>query len=44
MNLGELNGVKLIGALVLEDLDFLVDSKNECLVPRDPKYIIAEEE
>jgi clan AA aspartic protease len=34
----------LIGALVLESLDFLVDSKKECLVPRDPKYIIAEEE
>jgi predicted aspartyl protease len=34
----------LIGALVLEDLDFLVDSKHERLVPRDPKYIVAEEE
>ncbi len=34
----------LIGALVLEDLDFLVDSKKHRLVPRDPKFIISEEE
>ena len=34
----------LIGALVLEALDFLVDSSHERLVPRDPKRIIAEEE
>jgi predicted aspartyl protease len=33
-----------IGALVLEALDFLVDSGHERLVPRDPKRIIAEEE
>ncbi len=32
----------LIGALVLEDLDFLVDCAKEKLVPRDPKYIVAE--
>jgi predicted aspartyl protease len=34
----------LIGDLVLEALDFLVDSRHERLVPRDPKRIIAEEE
>ena len=34
----------LIGALVLEALDFLVDPRHERLVPRDPKRIIAEEE
>ena len=34
----------LIGALVLESLDFLVDPSHERLVPRDPKRIIAEEE
>jgi predicted aspartyl protease len=34
----------LIGALVLEALDFLVDPSQERLVPRDPKRIIAEEE
>ncbi len=34
----------LIGALVLEDLDFLVDGAGERLVPRDPKFIISEEE
>jgi predicted aspartyl protease len=27
----------LIGAIVLEDLDLLVDSTNECLIPRDPR-------
>jgi predicted aspartyl protease len=27
----------LIGAIVLEDLDLLVDCSNQCLVPRDPK-------
>jgi hypothetical protein len=32
----------LIGALVLESLDLLVDCLNERLVPRDPKYIFAE--
>ncbi|HLQ44186.1 MAG TPA: retroviral-like aspartic protease family protein [Planctomycetaceae bacterium] len=34
----------LIGAVVLEDLDFLVDSTPQRLVPRDPKTIISEEE
>jgi hypothetical protein len=34
----------LIGALVLEALDFLIDPLHERLVPRDPKRIIAEEE
>lgn len=32
----------LIGAFVLEHFDFLVDPKNERLVPRDPRYIISE--
>ncbi len=32
----------LIGAIVLEDLDFLVDCKNNKLYPRDPDHIIAE--
>ena len=32
----------LIGAIVLEDLDFLVDSTRQRLVPRDPKQIISE--
>jgi predicted aspartyl protease len=34
----------LIGAIVLEDLDFLVDAKTEILVPRDPNTIISEAE
>jgi predicted aspartyl protease len=34
----------LIGALVLEDLDFLVDCEKQRLVPRDPKFILSEEE
>ena len=32
----------LIGAIVLEDLDFLVDCLGQRLVPRDPKQIICE--
>ncbi len=32
----------LIGAIVLEDLDFLVDCTKLCLVPRDPDYIVSE--
>ena len=32
----------LIGALVLEDLDFLIDPKNEQIVPRDPRGPIYE--
>ena len=32
----------LIGAIVLEDLDFLVDCTGQRLVPRDPKQIISE--
>jgi predicted aspartyl protease len=32
----------LIGAIVLENLDFLVDCKKQRLVPRDPKFIIVE--
>jgi predicted aspartyl protease len=32
----------LIGAIVLEELDFLVDCKNQCLVPRDPDYKLSE--
>lgn len=32
----------LIGAIVLEDLDFLVDCTKLCLVPRDPDYVVSE--
>jgi clan AA aspartic protease len=32
----------LIGAIVLEDLDFLVDPANQRLVPRDPNIITTE--
>ncbi|MBW3542428.1 MAG: aspartyl protease family protein [Planctomycetes bacterium] len=32
----------LIGAMVLEDLDFIVDPLHECLVPRDPDMIVSE--
>lgn len=31
-----------IGAIVLTDLDFLVDCGNERLVPRDPRYVVSE--
>lgn len=34
----------LIGAVVLEDLDFLVDATHQRLVPRDPKMIVSEAE
>jgi predicted aspartyl protease len=34
----------LIGALVLEDLDFLVDCAKQRLIPRDPRFILSEEE
>ena|SRR5438552_14057250 len=34
----------LIGAIVLEDLDFIVDCAAQRLVPRDPKQIISEVE
>lgn len=32
----------LIGAIVLEDLDYLVDCLHQRLVPRDPRFIISE--
>lgn len=32
----------LIGAIVLEDLDFLVDCLHQTLVPRDPRFVISE--
>jgi predicted aspartyl protease len=32
----------LVGAIVLEDLDFLVDCEKQRLVPRDPKFIVSE--
>jgi predicted aspartyl protease len=32
----------LIGAIVLEDLDFLVDPAKQRLFPRDPQHIVAE--
>jgi clan AA aspartic protease len=34
----------LIGAIVLEDLDFLIDPKNNRLYPRDPNIAISEAE
>jgi clan AA aspartic protease len=34
----------LIGAIVLEDLDFLVDCIGQRLVPRDPNQIVSEAE
>ena len=34
----------LIGAIVLEELDFLVDCIGQQLVPRDPKQIVSEAE
>jgi predicted aspartyl protease len=34
----------LIGAIVLEDLDFLIDPTRQRLMPRDPKMIISEAE
>jgi clan AA aspartic protease len=32
----------LVGAIVLEDLDLLVDCRTQKLRPRDPRFIIAE--
>jgi predicted aspartyl protease len=32
----------LIGAIILEDLDFLVDCTQQRLVPRDPRYVVSE--
>jgi predicted aspartyl protease len=32
----------LIGAIVLEDLDFLVGCGKQCLVPRDPHFVVNE--
>lgn len=32
----------LIGAIILEDLDFLVDCTRQKLMPRDPDYIVSE--
>jgi hypothetical protein len=34
----------LIGAIVLEDLDFLVDCTRQMLFPRDPDMIVSEVE
>lgn len=34
----------LVGVIVLEALDLLVDPIHECLVPRDPRYPIFEAE
>lgn len=36
--------IALLGAVVLETLDFLVDSRKERLVPRDPDYVVSEVE
>ncbi len=32
----------LIGAIVLEDMDYLVDSRFQRLVPRDPRFVVSE--
>jgi predicted aspartyl protease len=32
----------LIGAIVLEDLDFVVDCTQQKLVPRDPRFVVSE--
>jgi predicted aspartyl protease len=32
----------LVGAIVLEDLDYLVDCTNQRLVPRDPDFVVSE--
>ena len=32
----------LIGAIVLEDLDYLVDCTNQRVYPRDPKFVVSE--
>jgi predicted aspartyl protease len=32
----------LIGAIVLEDLDFVVDCTQQGLVPRDPRFVVSE--
>lgn len=32
----------LIGAIVLEDLDFVIDCTQQRLVPRDPDYVLSE--
>ncbi len=32
----------LIGDIVLEDLDFVVDRAIQQLVPRDPRYVVSE--
>jgi predicted aspartyl protease len=32
----------LIGAIVVEDLDFVVDCTNQRLVPRDPHFVVSE--
>jgi len=34
----------LVGAIVLEDLDFIIDPGNQRIYPRDPQRIIAEVE
>ena len=32
----------LLGAIVLEDMDFVVDCRGQKLVPRDPNMILSE--
>jgi predicted aspartyl protease len=34
----------LIGAIVLEDLDFLVDCSKQRIYPRDPDFVVSEAE
>ena len=40
--LGPKRETALIGAIVLEELDFLIDCKKGKLYPRDPKYLVTE--
>ncbi len=37
-------GSALIGAIVMEDLDLVVDCTSQTLAPRDPRHIISEVE
>jgi predicted aspartyl protease len=34
--------VALIGSIVLDDLDYVIDCLGGCLIPRDPEYITSE--
>ena len=32
----------LIGAIILEDLDFIIDRIHQKLVPRDPRFVVSD--